>query len=155
MDPLSITTSVLTIVTRCFTTITACQNYMAKYSIADLSIAAMCTECSSIRIALRQIQGLIAGDSNSSARGKIGDSLLEDYEAVLGACSLTFDILERRLVALTGMSKENTSSISTKLKYIWNETEMGMIVQHIRGQANAISLLLNAFQSYVNTLLFL
>lgn len=108
----------------------------------------MCTECSSIRIALQQIQNLIA-------RGKIGVYLLEDYEAVLGACSLTFRILDERLVALGGLNKENTSSISTKLKYIWNETEMGIILQHIRDQTSAFSLLLNAFQSYVNTLLFL
>jgi hypothetical protein len=77
---------------------------------------------------------------------------MEDYEAVLGACSLTFAILSQHLekLGLGGLNQKNESDVHSKLRYLWNESEMEMIRQNIRGQATAISLLLTAFQSYVD-----
>ena len=152
MDPLSITTGVLTLVVRGISAVQSCQNYVTKYKIADLSIASVRTECSSIRIALLQIQRLISQDPHRPAEDRFEEYLLEEYQAVLGACSLTFSILHERLTALgvDGLNQRNGSDFGSKLRYMWNESQMEMVRQNIRGQAIAISLLLTAFQSYVD-----
>lgn len=68
MDPLSITTGVLTLVTRSIGAVQICQTYVAKYQLGGLSIAAVRTECASIRIALLQIQNLISLNSGKQVR---------------------------------------------------------------------------------------
>ncbi|KAF4632016.1 hypothetical protein G7Y89_g6114 [Cudoniella acicularis] len=154
MDPLSITTSVLSIVGHSINAVQSCQNYATKYNLAGLSIAALRTECSSIRVALLQIHSLIIRDPDRDARDRFEEYVLEEYNAVLGACSLTFAILNERLegMGLGGLDKKNTSDFSSKWKYMWNESQMDTIRQGIRGQALAINLLLTAFQSDAESL---
>jgi hypothetical protein len=149
MDPLSITAGVLAIVAHTINALQSCQNYVTTYKIADLSIASIRTECSSIRVALLQIRSLISRNPDRDVSDRFDRDVLEEYEAVLGACSLTFAILKERFagLGLDGLNKRNESDFGTKLRYMWNEPQMDMIRQNIRGQAIAINLLLTAFQA--------
>src|ERR1700761_8108154 len=106
-EPLSIATAVLGAVAQTIQSIQKVQSYFSKYQIADLTIAATRTECSTIRVALLQIQNLLAHGkaltTSPAATNGIGESALsafEEYEAVLGACSITFSVLNERLAEL-------------------------------------------------------
>jgi hypothetical protein len=46
-----------------------------------------------------------------------------------------------------GVDKYNESTFSSKLNAVWNDDEMNILRQNIRGQAIAINLLLSAFQA--------
>jgi hypothetical protein len=152
MDPLSITTGVLTLVTRSIGAIQTCQTYATKYKLADLSIASVRTECAAIRVALLQTQNLIPRKQSKDGKQvpqQFEQYVLEEYEAVLSACSLTFSLLNERLesMGLNGLNARNESDAASKLRYMWNEATMETIVQNITRQATAINLLLMAFQS--------
>jgi len=151
MDPLSITVSVLAIVGRSITTIQACQKNVSKYQAADLSMTSMRTECSAIKVALAQIERLITRDKRRNVADRFEDYVLEEHDSVLNDCLLTFNILNEHLSAL-GLDREgesNESSLLSKIKFIWNEPQMETLRGNIRGQANAIGILLLAFQAYV------
>ena len=155
-EPLSIATAVLGAVAQTIQSIQKVQSYFSKYQIADLTIAATRTECSTIRVALLQIQNLLAHGkaltTSPAATNGIGESALsafEEYEAVLGACSITFSVLNERLAELDvyGINNSGKSSAKAKLKALWNDDEMNLLRQNIRGQATALNLLLTAFQA--------
>ena len=149
MDPLSITTGVLTIVVRTIGVIQSCSNYASKYNISDLAIASIRTECSSIRVALLQIQNVVSRDPNRSAKERFESCLLIEYEAVLGACSQTFSILNTRLgqIGLDRLNDQNESAFGSKLRHMWKESQIDTLRDNVRGLAIAINLLVNAFQS--------
>ena len=155
-DPVSITTAVLGTIAQAVQGIQKIQSYFSKYQLADLTIVATRIECSTIRVALPQIQTLLAHSDSVNALGKkqraTDDPALfafEEYEAVLGACSTTFAVLNERLVELDmyGVDQDGKSSSKSKLKALWNDDEMNLLRQNIRGQATAINLLLSAFQA--------
>jgi hypothetical protein len=58
-------------------------------------------------------------------------------------------VLNERLMELNvyGLDKYNESTFISKLNAVWNDDEMNMLRQSIRGQAIAINLLLSAFQA--------
>jgi len=130
MDPLSITTGVLTIVIRTIGVIQSCSDYASKYSISDLAIASMRTECSSIRVALLQIQNLVSREPNRSPEERFESYLLIEYEAVLGACSQTFSILNTRLaqIGLDRLNDQNEAAFSSKLRYMWKESQIDTLL---------------------------
>lgn len=149
MDLLANTNNILTLVGRSISTIQACQKYATKYQAADLSMTSMRTECSAIKVALAQIHKLITRDRRRNINERFEDEVLEEYMSVLDDCLLTFNILNQRLSAL-GIDKgneEDESGFRTKVRYVWNEPQMEMLRGNIRGQANAVGILLSAFQA--------
>ena len=151
-DPFSITVGVVGLVVQSIKAVQSLQNYVSKYRIADLSIATTRTECSTIRIALLQIQDLLIQNKSASQvdhSDSFGAYALGEYEDVLSACSIAFSVLNERLTELNvaSLDKNNESSFRSKLIAVWNDDEMNVLRQNIRGQAIAINLLLSAFQA--------
>ena len=151
-DPFSITAGVVGLVTQGIKAVQTLQNYATKYRIADLSIASTRTECSTIRIALLQIQDLLIQNgttSHADDNDSFAAHALEEYESVLSACSVVFQVLNERLTELNKQSldKNNESSFKMKVNAVWNDDELTVLRQNIRGQAIAINLLLSAFQA--------
>lgn len=150
-DPLTLTTSVLVAVTRAVDTLRSCQRYAARLKIADLSIASLHTECSTIRLSLHQIKSLMTRDGDKALEDRFEAYVLEEYDDVLQACCLPFSVLNRHLgnLGFTQMNEMDRSTFKTKLQSIWVNQQMEMISQHIGGLARAINILCTAFQSYV------
>ena len=78
-----------------------------------------------------------------------------NYERTLGACQVVFAILNERLNKLHTGLRDNRGNPNwqMKLKMVWNEQESAFLLRNVEGQASAISLLLNAIQMCVDTLL--
>jgi hypothetical protein len=113
-DPLTIVTGTLAIVGHAIQGVQAISGYVNKYNLADLTIASMMMECSAIRMALLQIQRLIVDKTLLSTQA--GDDhakyILEDFEGVLSACSLTFAVLSQHCCAQqTGMYMHRLEAI--------------------------------------------
>jgi hypothetical protein len=151
MDPLARTTSVLAAVTRTSNTLQVCQRYAAHFKIADLSMASLRAECSTIRLGLHQIKSLITRDVDNALESRFEAYVLEEYEGVLQACSLPFSVLNGHLenLGLAQMKEISRSDFTTKLRLVWSHKQMDAICQNIRGLTGAISILCTAFQSYV------
>jgi hypothetical protein len=151
-DPLTIVTATLSLVGHAIQGVQAISSYVSKYKIADLTIVSMTTECSTIRMALLQIQRLIL-DKKILQPSEVGDGhvayILDDFQGVLGACSFTFETLNQRLASfdLQGVNKHNESTFMAKIKAVWNEDEMSLLRNNIRGLSEAVTLLLTVSQA--------
>jgi len=151
-DPLSLTSRVVGLVVQSIKSVQAIQGYIGRYELAELSVNSTRTECSAIRIALLQIQNLLAEREHGAATGAKDSFVsyaIEEYEGVLSACSLAFSLLNESLTELNvyGVDEYNESTFVSKLNALWNNEEMNVLRQNIRGQAIAINLLLSAFQA--------
>jgi hypothetical protein len=69
-----------------------------------------------------------------TAKYDLAPAAFEGYEAVLRACSLTFEILNRRLegLGLYGLNEKNECSCKAELKALWNDDEMTLLRHNIR-----------------------
>lgn len=151
MDPLSFTTSVLAAVTQTADTLRSCQRRAARLRIADLSIASLHTECSTIRLRLNQIQSLMLRSGEKQLEDRFEAYVLNEYDDLLQACCLAFSILNRRLESLgiTQMTDMDRETLREKLHDMWAYSQMEMICHTIGSLARAIGILSSAFQSYV------
>jgi hypothetical protein len=152
MDPLTITTGVLSAVGSGIKAFQVYQSYATKYNLADLTIVSIRTECSTIRLALSRIHTIIA--ENETLRSitdtdEAANEMWEEYGVVLGACTLTFNVLNERLsnLGLDQVDEHNLMATKSKIKAVMNSDEMVCLIQNIRGQAQALGLLLQVFQA--------
>lgn len=143
--------SVLAIVGRSITAIQTSQSQANKYLTADLSMSSMRTESAAMKVALDQIQIVLARNERRWPHERFEEDVLKEYKLVLTDCESTFNALNDHLSAL-GLEGTNASdkiTFKSKLKFVWNEAQMKDIHGNIRAQANAIGILLSAFQAYV------
>ena len=151
MDPLSFTISVLAAVSQTADTLRSCQRHAAGLRMADLSIASLHTECSTIRLRLNQIQSLILRGGENKLEDRFEAYVLNEYDDLLQACCLPFSLLNRHLASLgiTQMKEMDRITLRGKLHDIWAYSQMEMICHTIGSLARAIGILSSAFQSYV------
>lgn len=151
-DPFSLTRGIVGLVSQSIKSVQTIQSYISRYKLADLSVNSTRTECSTIRIALLQIQDLLVqkdSGTDTGAKDSFASYATEEYESVLSACSIAFSVLNERLTELNvySVDKYNESTFISKFNAVWNDDEMNILRQSIRGQAIAINLLLTAFQA--------
>ena len=150
---MTITTTVLKVVTTSITTAQTVSNYVSKFNMADIQIAAMISECSAISHALRELQKIMIQDDplRQTDKGSLDEPLAyvqTDYRGYLSECMLVFTVLDERLEKLNvrKLNKRSKSSAKAKIRTVWNGDAMQTTRDNIRGQVQAISFLLNTFQ---------
>jgi hypothetical protein len=113
---------------------------------ADLSIASLHTECSNIRFQLNRIQNLILRNGD-----RFESYVMEEYQSLLEACSISFFVLNRHFEALglTMVGKMTQQTVVEQVKLLWEHRQMEIVSHSIIGQARAIGVLFNAFASFV------
>jgi hypothetical protein len=112
----------------------------------DLSVVSLHTECSTIRFQLNWIEKLIFRD-----RDRFEAYLLEEYQSLLEACSISFFVLNKHFEGL-GLTKVETmpqDTVIEQVKLLWEHRQMDIVSQSIIGQARAIGVLFHAFTSFV------
>jgi hypothetical protein len=68
-DSLALTSSVVSLVLQSIKGVQAIQGYIGRYKLAELSVNSTRTECSAIRVALLQIQDLLAEKEHGGRTG--------------------------------------------------------------------------------------
>ena len=151
MDPLAFTETVLAAVTRAATTLRLCQRHAAHLRIADLSVASLHTDCSTIRLRLNDIKKSAFHEGADLLVERFEGYILEEYDNLLQACCLPFSILNKHLdeLGLNQAQDMDRGVLKTNLQGIWAYPQMELICQNIRGLARAIDILGSAFRSYV------
>lgn len=150
MDPLSITGTVLSITARCLMTAKALNDLRDKYKGAQITIAALSSECAVIGASLSRIQSLILQDLNGlSTQLKFRPELEGVFDTALTGCVVVFSVLDDEVRKLTASSAADGSAglgFRTKARYVWNEATMKDLLSQIRGQQTALTLLIQALQ---------
>lgn len=140
------TASVLEAVTQSADTLRACQRHLARFHMMDLSLASLHTECSTIRFQLNRIGKLIYRD-----RERFEADILEEYQCLLEACSISFFVLNKHFEALNLTQAGNMAqqTLVDQVKLLWEHQQIDIVSKSIISQARAIGVLFHAFASFV------
>ena len=146
VDPISITTAVLAISTRCLSTAKAVSALHDKFKNAQITISAIHSESTVICASLTLIYNLILRDpetlrSNFATRPELEGA----FDTALTGCALVFSVLDDEVLKLQGDGELN---VVGKVKIVWKDDTMKELLQQIRGQQSALSLLAQALQMY-------
>jgi len=143
MDPLTITSAVICISSHCIQTAKAISGLRDKYKNAGMMITAIYTELTVVSASLGHIQGLISRDSaslESSLQSR--PELRQTFDQALTGCVLIFSVLDDEVQKLY----EGANKVVGRATYMWKEEAMKELLQQIRGQQSALTLLIQAFQ---------
>ena len=161
MDPITITSTILTIASKCITITKALNEVRDKFAFASLTIIAICTESSICSSALFKLQMLLvqqqSTDISNGLQQLLGQPLfLTSCDAALTGCTAVLSCLDSELDNLREAVEQGSDlSWLQKAKAVWKEETMQTLLQQLRGQITALNLLLQCTQMCVNFLLHL
>lgn len=148
MDPLTISTTVLSIAGRCVTVARELSALRDKYKHASLTISAICSESAVVNAALCKLQDLFddTHDGEAFERFQSRPDLAAACDTALTGCTLLYSCLNDEVRSLQ-VASETAGGLSRtqKAKTLWKEDTMKELLQQIRGQTAALNLLLQCF----------
>ncbi|KAG9051215.1 hypothetical protein FS842_011233 [Serendipita sp. 407] len=123
---------------------------VTRYQTTNQTIAAIVTECTMLQLALENVQKM--GTSGRTERLKDGTALQRGLDCALTGCYVTLRTIgnDIKRLEVTSDAPENTSwrvglGYSAKFTFIWKESSMKALLDQLRGQYNALQLLLHAY----------
>jgi hypothetical protein len=146
MDPISITGTVLAITGKCLTTARTLYALREKYKDAQITITAIYSESRVIGASLGHIQSIILENPDSlQSNLKTRPELESIFDHALTGCMLVYSVLDEEVEKLN----DNAESAWNRASAVWKEDTMKDLLQQIRGQQIAISLLVQVLQMSV------
>ncbi|GME44689.1 putative ankyrin repeat domain-containing protein 28 protein [Neofusicoccum parvum] len=120
----------------------------SKYKDAGTTIDAICNEVEVVRASLSRVQRLLEKDS---AKGiDFNDELRDVFDMAITGCTVVLSCLDDEIKKLLAGSKSQGGGggfgWKVKAKYLWREETMMDLLQKLRGQQGAISLLFQSLQ---------
>ena len=151
MDPLSISSAIGGLVTVCGRTITTCQAIVSSIQNAPRILSSIQAECSTTREALSHIFVLI-NKSDTTALAHLSSNVLlsQSFDVALTGCTVTFSVLDNELDKVLKQSgSEGTLGFHQRAKFVWHEDVLKGAMEELRGQRDALNLLVTVVQRWV------
>ena len=147
MDPLSIATTVGSVVMTCAQVIKTVNDLVGKYNDAPMTMTAISSECSVLSAALSHIQDLATQNADVFAsRLKSQTNFAKTFDTALSGCAVVFSVLDTQVQDITKGKDGGNIDRMGKAKAVWKEDTFKELLQQLRGQQIAINLLLTALQ---------
>jgi len=151
MDPLSISSAIGGLVTVCGRTITTCRAIVSSIQDAPRILSSIQAECSTTREALSHIFMLI-NKSDTTALTHLSSNVLlsQSFDVALTGCTVTFSVLDNELDKVLKQSgSEGKLGFHQRAKFMWNEEVLKGAIEELRGQRDALNLLVMVVQRWV------
>ncbi|OIW24754.1 hypothetical protein CONLIGDRAFT_105519 [Coniochaeta ligniaria NRRL 30616] len=149
MDPLTISGTVLGIAVKCVTVARDLSTLRDKYMHASLTISAICSESAVVNAALCKLQSLFSQPQDEGfVQFQSRPELASACDTALTGCTLLYSCLDDEVQSLRIQAQANATvelTWSQKSKVVWKDSTMKELLQQIRGQTSALSLLLQCF----------
>ena len=121
-----------------------------SYMGANQTLSSMINECHVLSVALQHVQSLGADDRRS--RIVQGSALQKGLECALQGCSVTLEAIMTEIEKHdptvsnpTGGAVKANMTTPNRVRFLWNEGEMSNYLGQLRGQQQALQLLLHAY----------
>ncbi|KAJ8069479.1 hypothetical protein OCU04_003132 [Sclerotinia nivalis] len=112
----------------------------SKYKTASLMVSLLIGQLTTIKAALNEVSDWIATSLQGLAEH---EQLIDDLNISLESCHIIILILDDRVTQLARNCMEGLN-FEGKIKFLWDESEMGEFNDHLNSQINALNLLLSA-----------
>lgn len=148
MDPLSIAAAASALVFSVVRNGRALATVFEKYQDSQRCIFLMQTECTVLAAALSQLQVVFSKVSESTT-SQYPEFVMEALDLSLVGCTLTLSVLSKEIDNLVESINDSDAKMSKgkKAKYLWKGESMDALLQQLRGQSSALTLLLKALDS--------
>ena len=147
MDPISIATTVGSVVMTCAQLVKKVNEITGKFSDAPMTMTAIAAECSVLSAALSHIQDLATQNGDAFvSRLKSQSNFTTILDTALAGCALVFSVLDTQIQEITKGKDPGDIDRIGKAKAVWKEDSLKELLQQLRGQQIAINLLLTALQ---------
>ncbi|CAG8959751.1 hypothetical protein HYFRA_00001657 [Hymenoscyphus fraxineus] len=150
MDPLTITTTVASIVGVCLKTAKSLSDLRDKYKDAEMTILAIHSETSVIGATLSKIQYLLLNNPEALTPQVQEDPRMEvkaTFDVALTGCAMIYSCIEIEVEKLRSYADESDHPGWTdKSKFLWNEDTMKRHLDNLRGQQITLTLLVSILQ---------
>ncbi|KAF1834815.1 hypothetical protein BDW02DRAFT_318295 [Decorospora gaudefroyi] len=144
MHPLSITTAVFRITTTCITAAKKLNDIRNAWKRAPVTVASLCSQLKLTGASLSQIQNLLLSDADVLQKKP---TLIEAFDTTLTSCLVLSTWLEKYMQKITrGVFGGSKITWKMKFKTLWNEEEVGQLLEQLHKQQGAISVLLGLLQ---------
>ena len=148
MDPVSITTTIVTLIAFCSEVANTVQNIKAKYRGANAIISGICLESSLIAINLSQMRELLEADQEAFFSAMKAPGLEEKLDRILIGCLTVFTVLQNTYVQDLQQTIPNLGFIA-KMRYFLNKNAMQDILLQLHRMQVGLDFLLSILQSSV------
>jgi ABC-type transporter Mla subunit MlaD len=143
MDPLTITSTVISISARCIHTAKAIYDLRERYKHAGAIITSIYSQSTLISAALGNIQGLICKSPAAIQTTLQSRNDLEKiFDQALTGCVMVYSVLDDEIQKLYAAP----DSVQARMQTLWKEQTMKNLLQELQGQQAALSFLLQTFQ---------
>ncbi|KAF2181767.1 hypothetical protein K469DRAFT_637902 [Zopfia rhizophila CBS 207.26] len=149
MDPVSITAGVVGVTAACLKTAKILNELRPRYLEASATIAAICSESTLVSASLSQVQALLLRNSKVMATQlQARPELAATFDTTLTGCTVVFACLEEEVnrLDIKACKEEDQDSWKHRAKIAWRADTMKELLQSIRGQQGAITLLIQMLQ---------
>ena len=143
MDPITIASIVVSLASRSVSTANTLYTIRERYTHAQTTIMAICSECNVLSTSLGHIKGLV-DQHHEVLRANLQsrEELRTVFESSLMGCMLVLSVLEEEVQALGPSSP----SMRARVAMLWKDKVMKDLLIQIRGQQAALNLVIQAIQ---------
>jgi hypothetical protein len=147
MDPLSIVAVVAQLTTTCVTTVKRLYDLREKYKNTPVVIVAICSESTVISASLAQIQSLLLQRHDFTDIWKSHTELPTVLDQAVTGVIVIFNLLDAEIRRITAETSDPSRiQWRSRLRMLWNESQLNDLLSSIRGQQTAITLLIQLLQ---------
>lgn len=148
-EPISVISSVGSVIGTSAKVLQLFHRISQQYAGSELYMAQATAECSTVRLALVQLQESLESRYTLGASSETRGEVLASVEAVTMVCALSLSKLEEYVTTSVKALPEAEDEESLKhlgkrqkLKIAWNHDEIGHHLQQLRGCQSSLTLLL-------------
>ncbi|KAF2087879.1 hypothetical protein K490DRAFT_56458 [Saccharata proteae CBS 121410] len=144
MDPLTLTAAIVSLSWKAFEIGKEFNDLRLKYKEADATIDAICIEAEVVHVSLSRVRRLF--ENGAPTRPK-SDELYMIFDTAVTGCDAVLSCLNEEVKKLkASASQSGTFGWKVRAKFIWKEEAMADLLNKLRGQRGAISLLFQSLQ---------
>lgn len=148
MDPLSIVTSTTALIGCTTKLIKLLHDLHGTLEDAPLLLSSIITECTVVHTSLCVIQD--RQTRNAAVRNARSDQVFDTFDVALSGCALILSVLEKDVQSciVAGKNPQDSGAVK-RAKLILEKSHLQELVSQLRGQQQALTLLLTSLQRFV------
>jgi hypothetical protein len=151
MDPLSIASGVVGVLTGAIKTLQTINAYKSQWNNAELNLITLKVKCECVAVTLSQIEETLRRRPGIANRLTAADDVAgKTFQSVLGTCEITFTVLRSRVEQSASKSRNefNESTPAARAALVWDADVLNALSQNIDGITSGLNLLVSTLNLY-------
>ena len=141
-----------TVTSKCLTTARALYSLQDKYKSAPVTVVSICAESNVVATSLAKIQQTLLQRRDAESLLRAHHDVSSALDIALTGCSVIYSCLDTEIgkIATTLGGVTQNPSATQKIALLWREEQLKELLDALRGQQIAITMLMQLFQMWAH-----